>query len=85
MNKLNLEKLELREIEMPLKAPFKTSFGTSLKRRMLIIRVIDRDGACGYGECTAPEEPFFNHETIDTAWLIIRDFVAPMLAGSPSR
>ena len=82
MNKLNLEKLELREIEMPLKAPFKTSFGTSLKRRMLIIRVIDQDGACGYGECTAPEEPFFNHETIDTAWQIVRDFVAPMLAGT---
>lgn len=82
MNKLNLEKLELREIEMPLKAPFKTSFGTSLKRRMLIIRIIDRDGAIGYGECTAPEEPFFNHEAIDTAWLIIRDFVAPMLAGT---
>lgn len=80
MKDLNLQKLELREIGLPLKAPFVTSFGTSLKRRILIIRVIDRDGACGYGECTAPEEPFFNHETIDTAWTIISDFVAPLLA-----
>ena len=79
MNKLNLERLELREIEMPLKAPFQTSFGTSLKRRILIVRVIDRDGAVGYGECTAPEEPFYNHETVDTAWMIISSFVAPLL------
>ena len=65
---------------MPLKAPFVTSFGTSLKRRILIVRVTDRDGSTGYGECTAPEEPFYNHETIDTAWSIVRDFVAPILA-----
>lgn len=80
MNKLNLERLELCEIEMPLRAPFETSFGTTLKRRILIVRVIDQDGAIGYGECTAPEEPFYNHETIDTAWSIISDFVAPLLA-----
>ena len=80
MNKLNLEKLELCEIEMPLKAPFETSFGTALKRRILIIRAFDRDGAVGYGECTAPEGPFFNHETIDTAWTIITKYIAPLLA-----
>ncbi|HEX3102543.1 MAG TPA: hypothetical protein VHQ01_12150, partial [Pyrinomonadaceae bacterium] len=80
MNKLNLERLELCEIEMPLRAPFETSFGSVSKRRILIVRVIDRDGAIGYGECTAPEEPFYNHETIDTAWSIISNFVAPLLA-----
>lgn len=83
MSKLNLERIELSEIEMPLKAPFRTSFGTSLKRRILLVRVFDRDGAWGIGECTAPEEPFFNHETIDTAWIIIRDFVAPILKEFP--
>ncbi len=82
MNKLNLERIELREIEMPLKAPFETSFGVALKRRILIIRVFDLDGAIGYGECTASEEPFFNHETIDSAWMIIEKFVAPILARS---
>lgn len=80
MNKLNLERLELCEIEMPLRAPFETSFGSVSKRRILIVRAIDHDGAIGYGECTAPEEPFYNHETIDTAWSIICGFVAPLLA-----
>ncbi len=80
MTTLNLQKLDLREIELPLKAPFETSFGTTFQRRILIVRVFDRDGAVGYSECTAPEEPFFNHETIDTAWTIITRYVAPLLA-----
>lgn len=78
--KLQLEKIELREIEMPLKTRFETSFGTTTKRRVIIVRVYDRDGASGYGECTAMEHPFYNHETVDTTWSIISKFVAPMLA-----
>ncbi len=83
MDKLHLEKLELCEIAMPLKAPFETSFGTFSKRRILIVRAIDRDGAVGYGECTAPSEPFYNPETIDTAWSIISDTVGPLLTRDP--
>lgn len=80
MSDLKLQTLELIEIGLPLKAAFETSFGTTHERRILIIRVTDADGAVGYGECTAPEGPFFNHETVDTAWTIITDFIAPMLA-----
>lgn len=78
--KLQLEKIELREIEMPLKTRFETSFGATTERRVIIVRVFDGDGASGYGECTAMESPFYNHETVDTAWSIISKFVAPMLA-----
>jgi o-succinylbenzoate synthase len=82
MQNLQLEKIELTEIEMPLKSAFETSFGTTTKRRVLIVRVFDKSGASGYGECTAMEEPFFNHETVDTAWTIISKFIAPMLASA---
>ncbi len=85
MEGLDLHTLELREIGLPLKAPFETSFGTTFDRRVLLIRVFDRDGASGYGECTAPEAPFFNHETIDTAWSIICDFVVPLLGKAKIR
>ena len=80
--KLQLEKIELREIEMPLKTRFETSFGVTTKRRIIIIRVFDRDGASGWGECTAMEHPFYNHETVDTSWSIISKFIAPMLASA---
>src|SRR4030095_50593 len=78
--KLELERIELREIELALKWPFETSFGRTTSRRIMIVRAFDKSGAFGYGECTAPEDPFYNHETIDTAWTIVTDFVAPILA-----
>jgi len=77
---LQLERIELREIELPLKSPFETSFGRTTRRRIPILKVFDRDGAFGYGECVASENPFFNHETIDTAWLVITKHIAPLLA-----
>jgi len=81
-NRLHLERLELIEIEMPLRWPFETSFGRTTRRRIMITRVFDKNGACGYGECTASEDPFYNHETTDTAWLIITRYVAPLLAAA---
>ena len=79
---LQLERIELTEIELPLKYPFETSFGRTTRRRIMIVKVIDSSGAYGYGECTAPEDPFYNHETIDTAWIITTNYVAPLLAQS---
>jgi O-succinylbenzoate synthase len=76
---LHLERLELREIDLPLKAPFETSFGRTTRRRILIVRVFDKTGASGYGECVAAEGPFFNPETVDTAWLIVTKYIAPLL------
>jgi O-succinylbenzoate synthase len=76
---MHLEKLDLREIQLPLIHPFSTSFGTTSHRRILIVRAFDKSGAIGYGECTAPEDPFFNHETIDTAWFVISKFVSHLL------
>src|ERR1044071_131133 len=83
--KLELDRIELREIQLPLKYPFETSFGRTTRRRILLVRVFDKSGAFGYGECTAPEDPFFNHETIDTAWLIVASFIAPLLASAHVR
>ncbi|HLF83296.1 MAG TPA: o-succinylbenzoate synthase [Blastocatellia bacterium] len=77
--KLQLERIELREIELPLRWPFETSFGRTTRRRIMIVRVFDKSGAYGYGECTAPEDPFYNHETIDTAWIIVTNYVGPLL------
>lgn len=79
MTNLHLERLELREIELPLKSPFETSFGRTTQRRILIVTVFDKTGASGYGECVASEGPFYNHETVDTAWLIMAKYIGPLL------
>ena len=35
------------------------------------------DGLSGWGEVTAGENPFYNEEWTDSAWLIVRNFAAP--------
>jgi O-succinylbenzoate synthase len=71
---------------MDLEAPFETSFGQFALRRILIVRAFDESGAFGYGECTAAGEPFFNPETIETAWHVTTEFIGMLLAKArPTR
>ena len=83
MSQLQLECLELRELRLPLKHPFEASFGRITARRVLIVKVTNSDGAEGHGECVAMEDPYFNAETIDTAWIIITKHVVSLLISSP--
>ncbi len=75
-----LRKITLREIHLPLIAPFETSFGKTSLRRILLVET-DVDGVAGWGESTAGEDPYYSYETVETAWHIIRDFLWPILKG----
>jgi o-succinylbenzoate synthase len=77
---LKIEKITLREIRMRLVTPFETSFGRVTDRRMLLVEV-ESDNVSGWGECVAGEGPFYAPETVETAWLITRDFLWPLLKG----
>src|SRR6185437_10018939 len=77
---MNIDKVILREIQMPLVTPFETSFGRTTLRRILLVEV-DADGVSGWGECVAGEGPFYAPETVETAWHILRDFAWPILRG----
>src|SRR5438270_10244443 len=77
---MKIESITLRELGIPLKHFFETSFGRTEKRRVLLITVAC-DGVEGWGECVAGEGPFFSYEWIETAWATIRDFLAPLLVG----
>ena len=71
-----IEQIVLREIRMPLVHFFETSFGRTTGRRIIIVEVIS-EGLSGWGEVTCGENPFYNEEWTDAAWLIVRDYVAP--------
>jgi O-succinylbenzoate synthase len=77
---MRVRKITLREIHLPLVAPFQTSFGTTTLRRIPLIEA-DVDGVIGWGESTAGEDPYYSYETVETAWHIIRDFLWPALQG----
>ena len=76
---MKLSSIELREIRLPLIHFFETSFGRTTERRIILVRVIDSDGADGWGECTAGEGPFYSDEWADTAWPTLQEFLGPMV------
>jgi O-succinylbenzoate synthase len=71
-----IDKIVLREIAMPLVHFFETSFGRTTHRRIILVEVISQ-GVSGWGEITCGENPFYNEEWTDAAWMIARDYVAP--------
>jgi len=73
---IRLDRITLREIRMPLVHFFETSFGRTTERRILLVEV-SSDGLAGWGEVTCGENPFYNEEWTESAWLILRDYVAP--------
>jgi len=77
---MKIEAITLRELRMPLKHFFETSFGRTEERRVLLITA-DCEGVEGWGECVAGEGPFFSDEWVETAWATIREFLAPSLIG----
>jgi O-succinylbenzoate synthase len=78
---VNISSIELREIRLPLIHFFETSFGRTTERRIVLARVIDKDGAEGWGECTAGEGPFYSDEWTESSWATLKEFLAPMVVG----
>lgn len=72
--------ITLHEIALPLREPFRISSGVTDVRRILLVRLEDRDGTVAWGECVAGEAPNYSPETIDTARHAIKTWLAPLLA-----
>jgi o-succinylbenzoate synthase len=77
---MKIDRVVLRQISMPLVHFFETSFGRTTARHMVLVEA-QGEGVSGWGEVTAGENPFYNEEWTDSAWLILRDYVAPRVIG----
>ena len=73
-----VEQVVLRLVTAPLVRPFENRWQRYHTWTKLIVEV-RADGWVGRAECTAMETPFYNYETIETAWHVIERFLAPML------
>src|SRR3954451_9289800 len=79
---MKLEKIVVRQIRMPLVHFFETSFGRTTERHMVLVEAVG-EGVSGWGEVTAGENPFYNEEWTDSAWLLLKNYVAPRVIGKP--
>jgi o-succinylbenzoate synthase len=76
---MRITEVRLREIRLPLREPFRISSGVVQDRRILLVELVDGDGTHAWSECVAGELPNYSSETVDTAWLAIREWLAPRL------
>src|SRR5262249_4944764 len=79
---MKIDRVILRQIPMPLVHFFGTSFGRTIERHMVLVEVMS-GGVSGWGEVTAGENPFYNEEWTGSAWLILRDYAAPLVLSRP--
>jgi O-succinylbenzoate synthase len=76
-----LASVELYLVRLPLVRPFTTSSHTKTHLDHILMRVRDRDGAEGWGECASASDPYYCSETSETSWHILRDFLVPGVLG----
>ncbi len=69
--------IELVRVRLPLRRSLVSAHGTESVREVVLVRVVDADGAEGWGECSALEAPTYTGEYTDGAWAVLRDYLAP--------
>ncbi len=76
---MNLKKIRLHMISMPLKKPFVTHLQRVESREGIIIEVEDKDGLIGLGEVVAFSTPWYTEETVTTSYHMLKDVLIPLL------
>ncbi|MDU4961670.1 MAG: o-succinylbenzoate synthase [Sporomusaceae bacterium] len=77
---MEITKIVLRKVKIDLKTPFTVSFATMKDKHFINVEVHSKNHV-GYGDCSAFAHPFYNEETVSTAWHIMQDFLIPLLLG----
>ena len=78
---IELERITLREIRLPLVEPFQSAGGTVSARRILLLELTDRDGVSVWSECAAEATPSYSPDTVDTCWLAISEWLPARILG----
>ncbi|WP_134728094.1 o-succinylbenzoate synthase [Amycolatopsis nivea] len=75
---MKIDGIELIQVKMPLRQPFRTSFDTVRERDLLLVRVASPD-AEGWAECAAFGTPMYSSEYVAGALDVVERFLAPRL------
>ncbi len=80
---MRLVSLRLHHVELPLVAPFTTSFSTQTSKRCFLVeatlRTADGELVTGWGENVALDTPYYSAEYLLGAADVIERWIAPML------
>jgi O-succinylbenzoate synthase len=82
--RLRIDQVELWEVPMRLRQPFRASTHGAFELRHILVRATAGD-VTGWGEVTTPTDPYYLGETTASAWHVLRDFLVPAVLGRPWR
>src|SRR5690625_2710481 len=74
-----IQSITLHKLQMKLKHPFNTSFGTVQNKEFFLFRSKNKEGHIGFGESVAFTSPWYTEQTTKTTEHIITDFLIPLL------
>ena len=77
---MKIERIEIFRVDMPLVYPFRTAFGDNESIESLFVRFTS-GGASGWGESAPWRNPAYSPECAETAFVIMKKFLAPLLLG----
>ncbi|GAA3346788.1 o-succinylbenzoate synthase [Lysinibacillus fusiformis] len=75
---MDINKISLQRIKLPLKSSFETSFGKVTEKDIIIVKVHGGDKV-GFAESVAMPFPIYNEETTGTVWHMLETYLIPKL------
>jgi O-succinylbenzoate synthase len=78
---IHVSRVLLHSVELPLVNNFRTAYGTTQRKRSILVRLEDAEGVVGWGEASGAELPTYAPDTHDSTWYALSKLLAPRVAG----
>ena len=80
---MEVKRIVFYHVVMRLRDQFETSFGKTIDRHCVIVRVDTREGLTGWGEAPVDDGPWYSWETVETTLYVYREFIVPLIRKNP--
>lgn len=76
---ITIDKITVHHVNMRMKNPFTTSFGTEQDRSFLVLEIESEAGVTGWGECVTSSRPLYIEEFTTGAWHMLKEHLIPLV------
>jgi len=77
---LKIDSATLFQVRMNLVTPFRASSHAATALDHILVRLTAGEHE-GWGECSAPADPYYLGETVETSWHVLTEFLLPKVVG----
>ncbi len=77
---LTVDSVSIFQVRMALVTAFRASSHAATSLDHILVRLSSGEHE-GWGECSAPADPFYLGETVETSWHLLSEFLIPAVVG----